>query len=392
MGNNSKAFTVVRPGQFLGLLGGGQLGRMFCMAAQTLGYRVIVLDPDSGGPATMVADEHLKSDYLNEAALKQLAQKCAAVTTEFENVPAHALELLSNQVTVSPSAQAVRIAQDRSQEKQYIASQNVPVVPYLDLNADGVIDKGQSLQPYLPGILKTARLGYDGKGQVRVSSKQEVLQGLKDLGQVPCVLEKKLDLKLEVSVIVCRDSSGNVITFPVSENHHSKGILDTCIIPARLKNNLAETVKNHAKTIAVALNYVGVLCVEFFVLHDDSILVNEIAPRPHNSGHYTIDACVTSQFEQQARILAGLPLGNTIQFTSAVMINLLGDLWFDQQGTQREPNWESVLSLPQVKLHLYGKAQPRSGRKMGHITLLAANTNDALEVAQTVKSILGIKT
>ncbi len=387
---NPKAFKVVSPGRYLGLLGGGQLGRMFCMAAQSLGFKVLVLDPDSDGPAATVADAQIQADYHDENALQQLAQRCDAVTTEFENVPAQALEILAKTITVSPSAAAVQIAQNRLLEKKFIASQQVPVAPYVELIPQQTrVD--QNISPYLPGILKTARFGYDGKGQVRVATSEQLIHALNELGMVPCVLEKQLNLKLEVSVIVCRDSSGNTITYPVSENQHHQGILQTCIVPANIKPELADQARHDATTIAIALEYVGVLCVEFFILQDSTLVVNEIAPRPHNSGHYSINACITSQFEQQARILAGLPLGDPSLLAQAVMINLLGDLWFDDQGQQREPNWFKILTFPEVKLHLYGKAEPRPGRKMGHVTVVAASIEHALVIAEKVKASLGIQ-
>lgn len=381
-------FRTTRPGQWLGLLGGGQLGRMFCMAAQSLGYRVLVLDPAANGPAGSVADDQILADYFDEHALSRLAQRCVGVTTEFENVPALALDFLSKSIPVSPSAFSVGTAQNRIEEKAYIAGVGVPVVPYVAIRSnDEIID---DLTQYLPGILKTARLGYDGKGQVRVSTLDQVREAFDALGQVECVLEKKLQLQKEVSVIVARDHRGQCMTFPVAENHHRGGILATTIVPARIDDTMAAQARAHAISIAAALDYVGVLCVEFFLVDGLGLVVNEIAPRPHNSGHYSVDACVTSQFEQQVRILAGLPLGDTRQHSPAVMVNLLGDLWFNQEGEEREPNWSGVLALPGAKLHLYGKEQARAGRKMGHVTLIAETLQGALERAQDVRHILGI--
>ncbi|MDX1668637.1 MAG: 5-(carboxyamino)imidazole ribonucleotide synthase [Limnobacter sp.] len=381
-------FTTTRPGQWLGLLGGGQLGRMFCMAAQTLGYRVLVLDPAANGPAGSVADDQILSDYLDDNGLSRLAQRCVGVTTEFENVPALALESLSRSIPVSPSAFSVGIAQNRLDEKAYIKDVGVPVAPHAAIRSNE--DINQALEPLLPGILKTARLGYDGKGQVRVSTLEDVNKAFEDLGRVECVLEQKLKLQKEVSVIVARDHRGECVTFPVAENHHRKGILATTIVPARIDETMAGQARSNAISIAGALDYIGVLCVEFFVVDNMGLVVNEIAPRPHNSGHYSLDACVTSQFEQQARILAGLPLGNTRQHSPAVMVNLLGDLWFSQDGQEREPDWSSVLALPSVKLHLYGKEQARAGRKMGHITVMADTLEAALDSAQEVRDLLGI--
>ena len=242
----------------------------------------------------------------------------------------------------------------------------------------------------LPGILKTARLGYDGKGQARVTTREEVLAAFRTFGGVDCVLEKRLDLALEISVIVCRGATGEVVVFPVSENHHRNGILAVSVLPARVSDETAEEAKRYAEKIALALNYVGVLCVEFFVLKDGTLVVNELAPRPHNSGHATIEACTTSQYEAQVRAMTGLPLGDTSLRTPAVMLNLLGDLWFDEEGKLRSPDWASVLAVPGAKLHLYGKAEPRRARKMGHVTVLGATRDEALERARAVARILNL--
>ncbi|MCQ8896807.1 5-(carboxyamino)imidazole ribonucleotide synthase [Limnobacter humi] len=386
--HKSVEFKTAQPNQWLGLLGGGQLGRMFCMAAQRLGYKVLVLDPATNSPAGSVADGQVLADYLDDAGLAELAQRCVGVTTEFENVPALAMETLAASIPVSPSAFSVGVAQNRIEEKSYISGCGVPVAPHAPIRQ--AEDITAALETLLPGILKTARLGYDGKGQVRVKTLDDVKAAFDNLNQVECVLEKRLTLLKEVSVIVARDHQGECVTFPVAENHHRKGILATTIVPARIDDVMAAQARASAISIARALDYVGVLCVEFFVVEGMGLVVNEIAPRPHNSGHYSIDACVTCQFEQQARILAGLPLGDTRQHSPSVMVNLLGDLWFDAQGNEREPNWPGVLAMPEVKLHLYGKEQARVGRKMGHITVVAATLDRALEVAEAVRSLLGI--
>jgi len=381
-------FKTAKPGQWLGLLGGGQLGRMFCMAAQSMGYRVLVLDPVANGPAGSVADDQVLADYLDDQGLAKLAQRCVGVTTEFENVPALALDTLSKSIPVSPSAFSVGVAQNRIEEKAYISGCGVPVAPHAAIRS--MADITDDLEHLLPGIVKTARLGYDGKGQVRVKTLDEVRKAFADLNEVECVLEKRLTLQKEMSVIVARDHKGECATFPVAENHHRKGILATTIVPARIDDAMAAQARANAISIAGALDYVGVLCVEFFVVDELGLVVNEIAPRPHNSGHYSIDACVTCQFEQQARVLAGLPLGDTRQHSPAVMVNLLGDLWYGEDGSVREPAWEKVLAIPEVKLHLYGKEQARVGRKMGHITVIAETLDRALAVAQEVRDILGI--
>lgn len=378
----------IPPGAWLGLLGGGQLGRMFCMAAQSLGYRVAVLDPGKEGPAASVADRHIAADYLDARALKELAALAAAATTEFENVPAAALDFLAHSVRVTPAAASVAIAQDRISEKTFLSGHGFAVVPFAVLRSEhdvAAID-GALL---LPGIVKSARFGYDGKGQASAASLDDVRAAWRGMKAQACVLERRIALACEVSVIVARNERGDAATWPVSENRHRDGILDVSIVPARVDAGLAARARGIATGVAEALDYRGVLCVEMFVSRDGDLLVNEIAPRPHNSGHYTIDACVTSQFEQQARVLADLPLGDTRQHTPAVMVNLLGDLWFDV-STRREPAWHEVLRHPQAKLHLYGKAEPRRARKMGHVTCLGGTIGDALATAREIKRALGV--
>jgi 5-(carboxyamino)imidazole ribonucleotide synthase len=381
---------AVPPGAWLGLLGGGQLGRMFCMAAQSLGYKVVVLDPGSDSPAGSVADRHIAADYLDPAGLADLASVASAATTEFENVPATALEFLARTARVTPAAASVAIAQDRISEKTFLAGHGFAVAPFAVLRS--AEDANAVDREMLPGIVKSARFGYDGKGQANVRSRDEVVSAWRAMKGSPCVLEQRVALACEVSVIVARNEHEDATTWPVAENIHRDGILDVSIVPARVSAELAEGARNIATRIAAALDYRGVLCVEIFVTGDGALLVNEIAPRPHNSGHYTIDACVTSQFEQQARVLAGLPLGDTHQHTPAVMVNLLGDLWFDDAAATvpREPDWGQVLAHPQAKLHLYGKVIPRRGRKMGHVTCLGATLDDALAAARSVKRTLSI--
>jgi 5-(carboxyamino)imidazole ribonucleotide synthase len=382
----------IMPGAMLGLLGGGQLGRMFTMAAQSMGYRVTVLDPADWGPASSVADRHLHADYLDSDALRELGSNCAGVTTEFENVPAESLRTLAEHCVVSPAANSVAVAQNRILEKNFLAANGFGVAPYAVIqnssnmhNSDGVTpQKRPELFPGLfPGILKISRFGYDGKGQTRVNNPAELDRAFIGMNREPCVLEKLLPLESEVSVIVSRSFDGEVATFPISENQHRNGILDISIIPARVSPAIIQNAVDIAVRVAEKLDYRGVLCVEFFVFADGRLLVNEIAPRPHNSGHYSIDACVTSQFEQQVRILCGMPLGSTAMHGAAVMVNLLGDLW---QGG--EPKWEQVLRHPHVKLHLYGKLEARPGRKMGHYTVLAESTEAALQLALEIKQSL----
>jgi len=383
--------NVIAPGEWLGLLGGGQLGRMFCMAAQSLGYKVAVLDPGEHGPAASVADCHIRADYLDRGGLAELAAHAAAATTEFENVPAGALDFLAQTARVCPTAASVAIAQDRIREKAFLSSGGFHVAPYAVIaDEDAARNVAASL---IPGIVKSARMGYDGKGQIRVGSRDAVSAAFAAMGGIPCVIEQLVPLALEISAIVARTDDGATATWPLAENRHRNGILDVSIVPARVSGSLADEASRVATDIALKLDYRGVLCVEMFVTTAGSLLVNEIAPRPHNSGHYTIDACVTSQFEQQARALAGLPLGDTRQHDCAVMVNLLGDVWFDAAGTgtaRREPDWTRVLEHPSAKLHLYGKAEPRRGRKMGHVTCIAPTRAEALATAREIKRTLGI--
>ncbi len=372
--------VLIEPGAFLGLLGGGQLGRMFTMAAQSMGYRVMVLDPGAHSPAGSVADEHVAADYLDARALEKLAAQCAAVTTEFENVPAESMRFLAEHCRVSPDADSVAVAQDRIREKRFLAAAGLEVVPYKVIErADDLRDAGH----LLPGILKRSRLGYDGKGQARVTRSEELDTAFEQLGGEPCVLERMLDLELELSCVVARGFDGAMVSWPVAENQHAQGILDVSIVPARVSPALAAAARDAALTVASKLDYRGVLCVEFFVLRGGRLVANEIAPRPHNSGHYTIDACPTSQFEQQARVLCGMPLGDTGFHSPAVMVNVLGDLW-----AAGEPRWEHVLREPRAKLHLYGKREARPGRKMGHYTVLGESADAALAQAMEIRAKL----
>ncbi|MBV1775517.1 5-(carboxyamino)imidazole ribonucleotide synthase [Burkholderiaceae bacterium DAT-1] len=373
----------ILPPAMLGILGGGQLGRMFATAAKTLGYGVTVLDPDPDAPAAAYADRHICAAYNDPVALEDLARHCAAVTTEFENVNADSMRWLAQHVPVSPSGDCVAIAQDRIKEKAWIRKAGLATAPYLAL--ESVDDLAHDLTPYLPGILKTARLGYDGKGQVRVKTADEARAAFANLGGQACVLEKMLPLKLEISAIVTRSSATAHAVFPVSENQHANGILDVSIVPARVSTDLAAQAQTMAVQLAQALDYIGVLAVEFFVLDDDSLVVNEIAPRPHNSGHFTIDACLVSQYEQQVRAMCGLHPGDSRLLTPVVMVNLLGDVWQDDGG---EPKWDVLMQAPNTRLHLYGKKAARPGRKMGHYCVMADSADTALAQAEALKETL----
>jgi 5-(carboxyamino)imidazole ribonucleotide synthase len=365
----------------LGVLGGGQLGRMFVHAAQVHGYQVAVLEPDAGSPAGAAAGRHLCAAYTDAAALDELARLCAAVTTEFENVPASALRRLAATRTVAPPARAVEVCQDRAREKRCFIDAGVPCAPHLGIDSLADAARPEALA-LLPGLLKTARLGYDGKGQLAVAQAADLAAAWEALGGVPCVLEQRLPLAREISVIVARGRDGQIVHLPVQQNLHRGGILAVTQVPAPdVGAATAARAIALAEGLARTLQYVGVLCVEFFVLEDGSLVANEMAPRPHNSGHYSIDACDLSQFDLQVRTLAGLPLVAPRQHSAAVMLNLLGDLWFSGPAPPREPDWAAVLALPGVRLHLYGKAEPRRGRKMGHLTVTAATPAGARATA-----------
>lgn len=371
----------ITPPATIGMLGGGQLGRYALMAAATMGYRTIVLDPDPSAPAGVVAHEHLVAAYDDPAALRRLSFECDVVTTEFENPPAAAIAVLAQEVPVAPSVASISIAQDRIAEKRFLVDNGFPVGPHAAL-----VDPDDSVESELVdggAIVKTARLGYDGKGQRSVDGVAETVAAWADLGGVPSVIERRLDLNVEVSVLVARAADGRVETFPVAENHHVGGILDLTVVPARVSDELADRAVGLAMAIADALDYVGVLAVEMFVV-DGELLVNELAPRPHNSGHWTLDACTTSQFEQQIRAVCGLGLGATTMTAPAIaMVNLLGDVWADG-----EPDWAAVLDDPSAKLHLYGKSEPRPGRKMGHLTVTSEVTTAAVADALARRAAL----
>ena len=372
----------ILPGASLGVLGGGQLGRMFVHAAQAMGYRVTVLDPDAHAPAGAAADRHLCAAYDDPQALDELAATCAAVTTEFENVPAQAMRRLAQHTRVAPSADAVAIAQDRILEKNFIRDAGLDVVPFAVFRGAADIS-AEACAGCLPGILKTARLGYDGKGQVRVQTLDEVRAAFGGLKGVECILEKRVELACEVSVVLARADDGTVRCFPVGENQHKGGILDLTIVPARVTPAIAATAVDLATRLATALGYVGTLGVEMFVLEDGQVLINEIAPRPHNSGHYTQDATVCSQFDQQVRAMCGLPLGDPGLMSPVAMLNVMGDMW--AAGT---PDWAAVMGHDGARLHLYGKREARPGRKMGHVNVLAGDAGTAVAAAESLRRAL----
>ncbi len=374
---------MILPGGTLGVLGGGQLGRMFTAEARRMGYRVIVVEPTADAPAAQLADRHIIKPWTDTEALDEVAMRCDAVTTEFENVPADVLRALAAHLPVHPSGDAVAITQDRVTEKAFLNHADIATAawaPMPDATAGATawdaIGGG-------PAILKTARMGYDGKGQARLQQRAELDRAFASLGGAPCILERQVDLAKEISVLVARDQHGTCVTWPVGENVHHGGILHSTVVPAGIPDTIAEAARAAAIRIATSLSYVGVLAVEFFVTTDGHVLANELAPRPHNSGHWTLDAAATSQFEQQVRVLAGLPLGDTSLLSPVAMINLLGDLW-----AGGEPRWERALAVPGVRLHLYGKRDPRAGRKMGHLTATAADAATALHRAEAAFAAL----
>jgi 5-(carboxyamino)imidazole ribonucleotide synthase len=381
----------------LGVMGGGQLGRMFVHAAQRLGYATAVLDPDAQSPAGMVSHQQVKTPYDDEAGLQQLAGLCDAVTTEFENVPAAALRTLAMTLPVAPSAACVAMAQNRIEEKAHFTAcsgvSGVSVAPYAVIETPGQLQAVPA--SLLPGILKTARMGYDGKGQLRVKNAVELATAWAALKQVPCVLEKLMPLKAECSVIVARGWDGSVVSFAPQRNVHVDGILAvTHAYPSNIPAAQSNRARAATESIAHHIDYVGVLCVEFFMVDDGSehggLIVNEMAPRPHNSGHYTMDACDVSQFDLQVHAMAGLPLPQPRQHSPAIMLNLLGDVWFDSTGKPRTPDWQAVLSLPGTHLHLYGKLDARPGRKMGHLNITGADADAVMAVARQAADVLGL--
>ena len=373
---------MISPGATLGVLGGGQLGRMFTQAARTMGYQVVVLDPDPMSPAGAVADQHLSCPYTDRDALNSLARHCAAVTIEFENVPVEALRRLEKDCLVRPGASVVGHVQDRIREKALLRECGLATVPYHPVHHAGDLETALTSLG-LPAILKLAALGYDGKGQRAISCADDAHRAFAEFGAKPCVLERRIDLRMEFSLLLARSSRGETVFYPPAENIHVNGILDTSIVPARTSAEIVAGATRMAHTLAEHLNYCGLLAVEFFLTRQNELLINEIAPRPHNSGHFTIDACLTSQFEQQVRMMCGLPPGDTRLLSPVVMVNLLGDLWQAQA-----PDWGKILNMPNAKLQLYGKHVARPGRKMGHYNVLAAEVAQAMDLAERIRQAL----
>jgi len=365
----------ILPGATLGVLGGGQLGRMFCVAARTMGYKVVVLDPDPQCGAGLIADVHIKADYTDQAALADMATQCDAITLEFENIPSQSVRFIADKTAVFPVAESLEIAQNRDLEKQFALKYGLQPVPYHAILRECDLVQAAA-EVGFPAILKSNTLGYDGKGQFVVNDLAELNNAFNEVGKVDCVLERKINIRCEVSAIVARNADAELASFPVSENQHRNGVLHMSIVPARVTEEISNLAIKNASILAEALSYVGILAVEFFVSDDNILYFNEMAPRPHNSGHYTKDACVTSQFEQQVRMMCGLKPGDTRLMSPVVMVNMLGDIWL--------PDWVDIFAQDNIKLHLYGKTEARPGRKMGHFNVLAEDVESALVVAEGV--------
>lgn len=365
--------TPILPGATIGVLGSGQLGRMFAIAARRMGYRVRTLSPEIDTPTGQIADEEIRAAYDDLDAVREFARQVDVITFEFENVPADAVHLAEEFVPVRPAGSVLHTTQHRLREKRFLTRHGFPVAPFREVS-DPIALEAALAELGCPAVLKTAGFGYDGKGQARISSRDAAAEVWRRHAEQEMVLEAFVDFARELSVIGARAEGGEFVHWGVIENTHANHILDASVAPAGIVAKVAREAVEITRSVMEALDVVGVLCVEFFLTHDGRLLVNEVAPRPHNSGHFTFDACVTSQFEQQLRAVCGLPLGSTEQYRPAAMANLLGELW--QRG---EPAWPRALAYPHVKLHLYGKVEPRPGRKMGHLTALADSPHEARE-------------
>ncbi|MBT4183064.1 MAG: 5-(carboxyamino)imidazole ribonucleotide synthase [Nitrosomonadales bacterium] len=375
---------VIKPPSMLGMLGGGQLGKFFVIAAHRLGYRVTVLDPDQESPAGKIADNHICSSFSDKSSLDLMINNCEAISTEFENIPSETIKYLEQKVIMHPNSLAISIVQSRVKEKQFIKDLKLPIGPYEPIVS---IESFSHLKnkKLFPAIFKQSQFGYDGKGQSHVNNIDEAKIVFNSSNETEFVLEKKLSLDKEISVVLSRSSNGVSKIFPVIENHHEAGILDLSIVPARVNENLKKEAVDYALELAKNLNYIGTIAVEFFI-SDKKLYVNEIAPRPHNSGHFTLDACNISQFDQQVLSLVGENLIDIRLENNAVMLNLLGDLWLKDGGV-KTPKFEEI-EESEVNIHLYGKNAPRIGRKMGHITIIGKNIEDLISKAGKIRSKL----
>lgn len=373
---------TILPNSTIGLFGSGQLGRMFAIEARKMGYRVHTFSPESATPTGQVADIETCAPYDDLLAVRTFAQSVDVVTFEFENVPAATVETAAEFADVYPKGEILHTTQNRLREKTFLASKGFPVTPFRHIIT---IDELRTAAGELgtPCVLKTAGFGYDGKGQSKIASPDDIDSAFAALKGAEAVLEAFVAFEKEVSVVCARDQRGNFAHYGVIENEHKNHILDVSFAPAIVSVEVRDQAVEIARNIADTMDYVGTLCVEYFLSGDGKLLVNEMAPRPHNSGHLTFDACVTSQFEQQLRAVCGLPLGSTDFYRPAAMANLLGDVWEDG-----EPNWAAAAAMPNVKMHLYGKLEPRVGRKMGHLTAIADTTNDAAGLVRGARAAL----
>lgn len=372
---------VILPGSTIGMLGSGQLGRMFTIAARRLGYNVHVFSPDSDTPTGQVADVEVQAEYDDLDAVADFARQVDVVTFEFENVLAATIDAVDRYAPIDPAGHILHTTQHRLREKTFLRSAGIPVTPFRAIDSQETLEA--AVDDDFPGVLKTAAWGYDGKGQVKVHSARELEQAWAELDRSEAVLERFVDFDCELSVVAARGHDGAFKTYGPMVNEHRNHILDVSVTPSKLPTNVAEEAIEIARTILTELEVIGVLCVEFFLTTDGRLLVNELAPRPHNSGHLTVDAHVTCQFEQQVRAVCRLPLGAATQLRPAAMVNLLGDVW--ENG---EPDWSRALAAGDVKLHLYGKQEARVGRKMGHLTVLADSSNEAAEKALAARDAL----
>lgn len=370
----------ILPGSTIGILGSGQLGKMMTVVAKRMGYRVHVLSPDRDSPTGQVADLELQADYSDLAAVEEFAKRVDVVTLEFENIPASALEAAGLHAPVHPGINTLWTTQNRGREKSFLCENNIPTCDFQIVHS--LSELNAACESIFPGVLKTTEQGYDGKGQRFILSQADIASAWEALNCEEAILEKLIDFDFEFSVVAARSSTGEVTAFPTSRNEHHNHILDVSVSPSGVNEKLEKEATDIACQIMSQLGSVGVLCVEFFHCND-RILVNEIAPRPHNSGHLTIEANITCQFEQHLRAVCGLPLGSTARIKPAAMANLLGDAW--QDG---EPNWNQALATPNVKLHLYGKADPTPGRKMGHLTAIADSPDQAVELVTSGRQAL----
>ena len=368
------------PGSRLGIMGGGQLGRMLGLAARRLGYRVHVFAPGGSSPAGQIADVEISGDYRDEKAVRAFAAGVDVLTFEFENVPAETVRWASEHCDVRPDANSLATAQNRIREKTFLSAGGFPLAAWAEVKDKTALAQAAERLAF-PCVLKTAESGYDGKGQRKLNGPEDL--SLSDLPSFPCVLEAWVPFVMEVSVVLARAQDGSTAVFPLCENIHHHHILDATVVPARIDPAVARRAEKLAADVATSLGFVGVMAVEMFVLADGSLLVNEIAPRPHNSGHFSLDACVTNQFEQQLRAVCGLPLGSPELLRPCAMVNLLGDLW-----GRGEPEWPAVAAFGDVKIHLYGKDTAKPGRKMGHLTAMGTTADAALERARSARAAL----